>query len=142
MYNYPYSSDTLYNASSSGLEAGAGVMIWWGIAALLALIGGIVAYYLFVKPKKSYDNKFLAWLKEFLQFKKMWIEGLLKVFYIIGAIFTTLASFGFFGFGGFGVILFFVVLILGNVLLRIVYESAIIKIMIWGNTQDINNKLK
>ena len=47
MLDYGYNS---YGYSSSGLEATQGVAIWGLIAAILALVGGIIAYYLFVKP--------------------------------------------------------------------------------------------
>ena len=140
MYDYGYNYTT--SSASNGLEMAAGAMIWIGIAAILALIGGIVAYYLFVKPKKTWDNKFLAWLKEFLRFNNMWIEGLLKVFYIIGAIFITLSAFAWFSAGGLGVLMFFMQLVFGNLLLRVIYEAALMKVMIWRNTTDINKKLK
>lgn len=138
MLDYGYD----YGYGSSALEASQGVAIWTLIAAILALIGGIIAYYLFVKPKKQWDNKFLAWLKEFLAFKKMWIEGLLKVCYIIAAIFVTLTSFNAFAAGFFpGILVFFGILIGGNIVLRLAYEASLMFVMIWRNTSDINKKL-
>ena len=139
MLDYGYNS---YGYSSSGLEATQGVAIWGLIAAILALVGGIIAYYLFVKPKKQWDNKFLAWLKEFLAFNKMWIEGLLKVCYIIAAIYVTLMSFSAFAAGFFpGILIFFGILIGGNIALRLIYEASLMFVMIWRNTKDINKKL-
>ena len=61
---YSYGNDAVRSASN---VAGAG--IWTLIAALLALIGGIIAYYLFVKPEKKYDSKFLMKLRDFLRFE-------------------------------------------------------------------------
>ena len=140
MYGYEYG----YNASSleSLAEAGQGFAIWTVIAGILALVGGIVAYFLFVKPKKTWNNKFLDGLKDFFRFNKMWIEGLLKVLYLIAAVFLTLWSFGFLGMGWSGVLSFFMILIFGNIGLRIVYEFMLMTIMIWRNTTDINKKMK
>ena len=64
-----------------------GSAVWTIIAFILAVVGGFLAYYLFVKNTKKIDNKFLNWLKRFLNFKEMLIEPILKVSYIILAIF-------------------------------------------------------
>ena len=134
---YSYGNDAVRSASN---VAGAG--IWTLIAALLALIGGIIAYYLFVKPEKKYDSKFLMKLRDFLRFKVMIIEGILKVFYVIAIIFTTLSAFSWFAMGFLGVLFFLLQITLGNVMVRIVYEAVLLKIMIWKNTKEINEKMK
>ena len=85
------------------------------------------------------ENKFLIWLKEFLSFKKLLIETILKVTYVILAIFITLTSFNMIGTSFFGFLLY---LIIGNVVLRIIYESSLIILMIWKNTSEINKKMK
>ena len=137
-YNYNYGADMARTGANI-----AGGFIWLGIAAILALIGGILAYYLFVKPDKKQNSPFLERLREFLRFNSMFIEGLLKVFYIIGAIFTTLSAFAWVSLGGgLGIISFLSQITIGNVVLRIVYEAMLIKIMIWKNTTEINKKMK
>ena len=96
-----------------------------------------------IKPDKKQNSPFLERLREFLRFNSMFIEGLLKVFYIIGAIFTTLSAFAWFSLGfGLGIISFLSQITIGNVVLRIVYEAMLIKIMIWKNTTEINKKMK
>lgn len=136
-YGYNYGTNAVKAASN-----GAGAMIWIIIAAVLAFIGGVIAYYLFVKPETKQNSKFLNSLKEYLRFKTMLIEGLLKVFYIIAALFITLSAFAWFAIGFIGVLFFLIQLTLGNVLVRIMYESMLLKIMIWKNTNDINKKMK
>ena len=133
MYNYGYG---YYEPTSSGM---AGSAIWTIVAFILAIIGGILVYFLFLKPEKTIENKKLVWLREFLNFKKMLIEVILKVSYIILAIFITLFSFNFIGSNFFA---FLLSLILGNVVLRLVYEASLMMIMIWKNTTEINNKTK
>ena len=116
-----------------------GALIWAIVSIVLAIVGAIVGYFLFVKPDKKQDNKFLAWTKDFFSFKKMLIEDLLKIFYAFTAIYITLSSFGLIGTSFFGFIL---TLVFGNLIARVVYEASLILIMIWKNTNEINKKLK
>jgi hypothetical protein len=116
-----------------------GSAVWTIIAFILAIVGGFLAYYLFVKNTKKMDNKFLNWLKRFLDFKEMLIEPILKVSYVILAIFITLYSFNMIGVS---FIAFLLTLVLGNIVLRIIYEWCLVLIMIWKNTTEINDKTK
>ena len=126
----------MYNSyTRSNAEAG----IWMIIAAVIAVIGGIVLYFTFLK--KSNDGKFkgfLGWMYEFLSFKKMLIENLLRVLYLICALFITLGSFGVIGQS---FLSFLVILIGGNLLIRVAYEFSLILLVICRNTTDINTKL-
>lgn len=112
---------------------------WTIVAVILAIIGGILLYILFVNKKDKVENKYLAWIKEFLSFKKMLIEVILKVSYIIVAIFITLTSFNIIGTSFLGFLLY---LIIGNVIARLIYEGSLILLMIWKNTSEINKKIK
>ncbi len=127
-------SSSGYYGNTSGLEA-AGV--WILIAGILAIIGGILVYFLFVKAKNEPKGKFGKWLKDFLSFKIMWLEPILKVLYYIGTIFIILFSFSFLALGGAGVLMFFFCLILGPILVRVTYEFTMMFVMIWRNTRDI-----
>lgn len=120
--------------SSATLE---GMGVWFIIAAILAIIGGILIYFLFVKAKTEPKGKFAKWLKDFLSFKIMWIEPILKVIYYIATIFIILFSFSYLSLGGYGFLMFILTLVLGPVLIRIVYEATMMFIMIWRNTRDI-----
>lgn len=131
MYDYNYMTNT-----TSSIQ---GSIVWFIIAAVLAVIGGIVIYFLFVRTDKKEDNKYLAWFKDFANFKKMLIEPILKVTYLILAIFITLYSFGLIGVS---FVAFLLTLTLGNILLRLVYETTLILLMIWKNTTEINKKMK
>lgn len=134
------SSSSSYRGPSTSDLAGAG--IWVIIAAILAIVGGILVYFLFVKSKTEPKGKFAKWLKDFLSFKVMWIEPILKVVYYIATIFIVLFSFTYLTLGGAGVLLFFLTLVLGPVLIRIVYEMTMMFIMIWHNTQEIADNTK
>lgn len=134
--------DYAYNYGGSRGAGLAGFGVWGIIAFVLSLIGCFLVYFLFVTKKEKPEQKFLTWLKDFLDFKKMLIETILKICYIFAALFTTLVSFGFFGQGSLGFLAFFLTITLGNIIVRIFYELILIKIMIWKNTTEINKKLK
>lgn len=128
-------SDGMYSYGSSSALESAG--IWTVISVILAIVGGILLHFLFVRGKDEPKGKFLKWLKDFLAFKIMWIEPLLKVVYYIATIFVILFSFSLLAAGGAGVIAWLVMLVLGPVVLRVAYEAAMMFIMIWRNTRDI-----
>lgn len=125
-----------YSSSSTSVKTGLGTEagIWLIIAAVLALIGGILVYVLFVKSKNSPDSGFLGTLKKFLNFRIMWIETFVKIAYYIATIFIILASFAVISTS---VLSFFTLLLLGPVVIRITYELAMMGIMIWRNTEEI-----
>lgn len=132
MYDFDY-----YTPSISSNVAGS--LVWTVVSVVLAIIGGILAYVLFINKNNKLDNKFLVWLRDFLSFKNLLLETILKVTYVILAIFITLTSFNMIGVNFFGFLLY---LIIGNVVLRIIYESSLMLLMIWKNTSEINKKMK
>ena len=113
--------------------------VWLIISLILSFIGCFFIYFMFVKKDGKEKNKYLAWLKSFLRFDNMLIETILKIAYIFAALFITLSSFAVIGTSFLG---FLTTLIFGNLITRIVYEFALIIIMIWKNTTEIKNKTK
>ena len=122
-----------------GREFGSAAGIWTIVAFILAVIGAVLAYFMFVKPEKKYSNKFVNWLRSFLKFDEMLIEPILKITYIFLMLFVTLGSFELIGTS---FVAFLLTLILGNVLISVVYEASMIMIGIWKNTKEINKKMK
>lgn len=133
MYTY-YTTPT-----TSSLGAGVDFGVWGIISIILAIIGGILVYFLFVNNKQEQKNKFLKWLKEFLAFKVMWIESIMKVLYCISTIFCVLVSFSLISFS---FIAFILTLVLGPIFIRLIYEATMMFIMIWRNTRDIADNTK
>ena len=124
-----------YGTSSSDIDSIIGSSVWMIIALILAIVGGILVYFLFLSKKNEGKFKgFLGWLYDFLSFKKMFLEALLKITYLILAIYVTLSSFALIGTNFFT---FLLVLILGNVLVRVIYEFSLILLVICRNTTDI-----
>lgn len=136
MYSSNYNDlDSLLNYSSQVNDA----YNWTIVALVLSIVGGILAYILFVKKDVKIENKFLIWFKSFLDFKEMLIETILKVTYIVLAIFITLLAFKLISVSFMG---FLVSLVFGNLMLRLIYEASLMFVMIWRNTSEINNKMK
>lgn len=137
MYGYGYNYGYTNSLSSSGL---AGLGIWMIISAVIAIAGAIVIYILFLN--KENENKFtgfIAWLYDFLSFKKMLLEVILKVCYLITAIYLTLFGLGLLSVN---VLTALMTIVLGNVIARIAYEFSLILLTICRNTTEINKKLK
>ncbi len=128
-----------YGSGLDSIGYSAGSNVWSIVALILAIIGAILAYFLFVKPKKDYPSKFVNWLRSFLNFDEMVIEPILKVTYIFLALFITLTSFNFISVH---FLLFLAYLVLGNLVARVIYEASMILIKIWKNTKEINKKMK
>ena len=114
-------------------------IVWSVLAVVLAIVGGILVYILFLNNKKLKLNGFLAWLKNFLNFKTMMLEVILKVLYLIATIYVILSSFSLIGTN---FLLFLVTLVVGPIIVRIIFEMSLMFIMIWKNTSDINKNTK
>ena len=130
-----YSSRSLFNISGA-----IGSTVWIILSLILAIVGGILIYFLFLSKKNEGKfTGFLGWLYDFLSFKKMFLETLLKITYLIVAIYITLSSFTLIGDSFLG---FLLQLLLGNVIARVVYEFSLILLVICRNTTEIAKNTK
>ena len=134
MYNYDYITEN----STSVLTNVADITLWLIISFIVAIAAGIMIYFMFLKDEKKVSND-LQKVKDFLNFKTMLIEPLLKILYIIATIFVILFSFGLITVSFTSFIL---LLILGPLSIRIVYELIMININIWKNTNQIKNNIE
>ncbi|MBQ4634084.1 MAG: hypothetical protein IJB71_01910 [Bacilli bacterium] len=134
MYNdYIYDYDLAGNYGSSS-------SLWSLIALIIAIAATVCIFVVFLNKKNEDKFKgFLGWLYDFLSFKKLAIDIILKVTYVCLAIYITLSSFALIS-TSFG--LFLMMLIGGNVSLRIIYELLMITISICNNVSEINKKMK
>ena len=133
-----YSSNGLSSLSNttSSLET---LGVWSIIALVIAVVGGIALYFTFLNKKN--DGKwsgFLGWLYNTLTFKNMIVEAIIKILYLVVAIFITLYSLGLIAVN---IISALMLLIVGNILLRVCYEFMLLAIITCRNTSDINSKL-
>lgn len=131
-----YVTKTVPTASTSSFVEGG---VWVIVSAVLAIVGGIVLYFLFTSKNNNGEYKgFVAWLHSFLRFDKMMIEALLKICYLVSALFITLSSFSVISTSFLGFLLY---LVLGNVILRMIFEFSILGIQLWKNTTEIKETL-
>ncbi len=136
MYNYDYFDSV--STSSSINQLGT----WSIVALIIAIIGGIVLYFtVFSEKNKSKYNGFMAKLYNFVKFKELIITGLLRVLYLIIALYITLSSFALIGQS---FLAFIIMLVVGNIILRIVFEYLLVLLGIYENTHEIavNTKKK
>lgn len=134
-----YASSSSYARSASTMNSVASSAIWIIVSLVLAIVGGMVLYFTFLK--KDNEGKytgFLGWMYDFLTFKKLTIENVLKILYLICAIFVTLSSFATISTS---FIAFLLYLVVGNLVVRISYELILVRLIICRNTTEINKKL-
>ena len=132
-------SSSYYSRSLLSTSDAVNSSVWLIVSIILAVIGGILIYLLFLSKKNEGKFKgFVGWLYDFLSFKKMFMEALLKITYLIVALYITLSSFALIGSNFIG---FLAILIIGNVVARLVYEFSLLLLVICRNTTEINKKL-
>ena len=132
-------STSLYARNASSMNSFEYSAVWIIISMVLAVVGGIVLYFTFLK--KDNEGKytgFLGWMYDFLTFKKLTIESVLKILYLICALFITLSSFAMISVSFLTFLVYFVV---GNLVARIAYELILVRLIICRNTTEINKKL-
>ena len=132
MRNYDYGINAISASSSSSTSGSL-------IAFIVAIAASIVIYFVFMDKKE--ENKYTGFVKnlyDFLHFKINFIEAFLKIAYITTTLYVTITSFSLIKVD---VALFFMTLILGNIIIRILYEAAFLLYNIYLNTKEINNKL-
>ena len=84
--------------SSFYVRSATNFSVWIIVSIILAIVGGILLYFLFLNKKNDGKfNGFVGWLYDFLSFKKMFLEALLKITYLIMALYVTLVSFALIG---------------------------------------------
>lgn len=129
-----------YNNYFDFQEKITGVYVWTIIAAVIAVLGGITLYFIFTNKEFSGKLKgFTKKLAEFLTFERGVLSPILKISYLILAIFITLYSFGLIS-TSFGA--FLGTLIIGNVMLRVSYEMALLMIELARDVKEIKKGLK
>lgn len=138
MYGYGSYPSTTIPSTTSGM--GVGALVWLIISLVVAVIGGIVLYFtVFANKNEGKYKGFMAWLYDFVKFKKLYITTVLKICYMILAIFLTLYSFALISKS---FLLFLGTLTLGNLFLRVMYEFSLVLLSIHENIAEINKKLK
>lgn len=122
------------------------------LAIIISIVGAILAFVLIVPDKKRNGlNKFFKFLHDLFNFKFLTIEKILQVLYIISTIFVIV--YGFFSLFLFVPKSFFsdevvwmgwiglLLMVLGPIAIRLVFECLMMFVILVKNTNQINNKL-
>lgn len=122
----------------SGTEA---MDIMGRIGMVFGIIAAFAVFFLFMSVKN--ENRFHGWLGklyQFLHFRCFIVESILKFLYVFAA--CTCTGIGLFmvlSLSGIGPGL--IILLFGNLFLRILYELILMLIMACRNIRDINRKM-
>ena len=127
-YDYGITKPVSFNESS----------IWIIISLVVAIIGGICLYFTVFSDKneRKYQG-FMSKLYDYVKFKKMYITVILKVSYLVFAIYLTLVSFTAISTS---FLAFLLILIFGNLILRLIYEFSLVLLSIQENVSEIKKK--
>ena len=125
----------LLNTLSQSNTSNAGAEVWAILAPILAIVGAILLYFLFVHPTAEPKNPTAKAIKDFLSFKTMKVEALVKMFYYACTFYCVLTSFNWLTLGTDFIWQFFSQLLLGPIVIRLVYELVMVLIGIWHNTK-------
>lgn len=136
--NGPNSSGSV-TSSNPFSNIGTGAIV---IVVIVAFVLSMILLATIVEKKKAPRNKFLRWLREYLNFRSILISGIIKFVYLFLAVFLTIMSVVVMCQGqgettltmiGIG----FAMMIFGNIFLRILLEMTMAVIVVWENTSDI-----
>lgn len=131
MYSYPYSYTHTY-AYTPFFSFIVPV-----IAAIVVIAGGLALYFLFAR-KANHFQGVISKLHDALNFRTFYTEKILRALYCITvvaiAVYSVILLFTHF----FTALMLFV---LGNLIARIVYEYALLLLVLCRNTQEINRKM-
>ena len=130
MYSYPYSYTYTYTSPLYN--------IFLPILAMIVIIaGGLALYFLFVRKPNTHHGA-AAKLHDAFTFRTFYTEKLLRMLYCITVVGIVVSS----------VILLFsnfftalLVFVAGNLTARIVFEYALLLLVMCRNTQEINRKM-
>ena len=131
MYSYPYSYASAYTYTPF-------FSILLPVLALIVILaGGLALYFLFVRKPNTFQGA-AAKLHDALTFRTFYTEKLLRALYsivVVGiVVYSVILLFSNF----FGALLVFIG---GNLIARIVFEFALLLLVLCRNTQEINRKM-
>lgn len=121
------------------------------VLGFIGVIAAMICIYVLIMPEGKYRtlNPFCRWLSDLFNFRSLWLESIIKFFYILSTVACVI--FGFFML--FSVVDYYygssslalpglLLLVVGPVVVRLVYEGTMMFIILVKNTMQINNRLR
>ena len=115
------------------------------ISGLVSLVCSILVWALVMPEKKRPKlNAFFTFVSDVFNFRSLLIEKILKFTYLLFTLFAIL--FGFLAFvvsinDGRAALIGLLVMILGPIVLRLIYELSMMAVLLVKNVIEINNKM-
>ena len=135
----------MYGQYTVRSSSGAGLVVVAVIIGILVIVGAIVLHFTFLSDRNEGKyTGFLGWLYDFLTFRKLWIEGILRILYMICAFTISIGAIVMLFVGdGFGqrILSFLGLFIFGNLIFRLLYELSLMTVLLCKNVISINKKL-
>ena len=132
MYYYP--------STGSAVTINSNLSTFLIIAIIVSIAVAIVVYLTFMgKNNEGKLSKNLTKLYDFLHFKNFYIVDFLKICYIFATVFLTIISFSIISYNFFS---FLLILVVGNIMIRIGFEAVMVVYRIYENTNEMVNKKK
>lgn len=134
MYDYGY-----YGYSAPRASVGGG---WIPIVAFILGLAATILLYVFVFPKSKEDKlpKFFKFVKDFFGLKYLVIEKIAKFLYVLETLVIILT--GFFLLFGRTFLIGLLLMLLGPIVARLLYELFMLGILLVKNVMEINSKIK
>lgn len=128
-----------YNKGSDQFLLPAGI-----VTVVLSLVIALILFFGLVIRKKDPESGFAKWWKEFLNFRKIWIAGIMKFVYIFGSLLCIFGGIALMIYGfweghepGVMILVGLGVMIVGPILLRLTFEMTMLFVGVWENTANI-----
>ena len=118
------------------------------VLAFLGVIAAMICIYVLIMPEGKYHtlNPFCKWLADLFNFRSLWLESIIKFFYVLSTVFCVVYGFLMvFSVDYWGDSLAFpgiLLLLAGPVAVRLVYEGTMMFILLVKNTMEINKRLR
>ena len=117
-----------------------------GIAIpIVSFVLALIVFFAIVIRKSEPSSGFVKWLREFFNFRKMWLAGIMKFAYVFALFLITLGGIAYMFVGGsepwLNVLIGLGIVTLGNIGVRISYEMIMLLVSMWENSRDIRNAL-
>lgn len=114
------------------------------VTVALSLVVASILFFGLVARKKDPESGFAKWWKEFLNFRKIWIAGIMKFVYIFGSLLCIFGGIALMIYGfwegrepGVMILAGLGVMIVGPIMLRLSFEMTMLFVGVWENTADI-----
>ena len=112
---------------------------------VVSFVLALIVFFAIVMRKSDPKSGFVKWLKEFFNFRKIWLAGILKFGYVFALFLTTFGGIAYMFIKSpepwLNILVGLGIVVLGNIGVRVSYEMIMLLVSMWENSRDIRNAL-